>query len=242
VVPEDAVGGLYVRYTLRDYFPKFPEGREWIPGKGPFEAPEQWHGAPMAAIRRGIQAIGNIVVARNLPPEVLEALEELKRLYMRQPEVPNPADDAYTDAAPGPDHGRSARPEDDPGPSDGPGSAGTGEAVAEQCRTQPIPQYQYAMDSCGVPLQGIQRVRSPTEASPPPLIHDHSPTPSLESASSPALPQRPTARLPKRRNPPPLAPLPSKRLDLWKWAPESNSEDKVIRWQEDTLREHGTDG
>ena len=34
---EDDRGGLYWRYTLRDFFPKLGQENRWIPGRGPFQ-------------------------------------------------------------------------------------------------------------------------------------------------------------------------------------------------------------
>lgn len=47
-----AHGGLYKRYTLFDYLPKFNGEYAWIPGLDPFTEPGSWHGAPMAALWR----------------------------------------------------------------------------------------------------------------------------------------------------------------------------------------------
>ena len=50
-LPQDASGGLYWRYALRDYFPVNAD-RSFIPGLGPFKQPRVWHGPPMAALKR----------------------------------------------------------------------------------------------------------------------------------------------------------------------------------------------
>ena len=50
-LPQDASGGLYWRYALRDYFPVNAD-KSFIPGLGPFKQPGVWHGAPMAALKR----------------------------------------------------------------------------------------------------------------------------------------------------------------------------------------------
>ncbi len=48
-ISEDELGGLYYRYTLRDYFPIHMD-TSFVPGLGPYTLPGLWHGAPMAAL------------------------------------------------------------------------------------------------------------------------------------------------------------------------------------------------
>ncbi len=86
VVPENAIGGLYQRYTLRNYFPSEPgvtaPGLDtWIPGRGP-EPPKQWHGAPMAAINRGFAVLGQ-GVWKNMGKEKA-LLRRLQDLYEKE--------------------------------------------------------------------------------------------------------------------------------------------------------------
>ena len=83
-------GGLYWRYTLRDYFPKFGQDRSWIPGKGPFKEPESWHGDPLAAIWRGFLTLGNPFC--RLPHKERKQLEELCELYRREIPINLPSD------------------------------------------------------------------------------------------------------------------------------------------------------
>ncbi|EXJ82382.1 hypothetical protein A1O3_06195 [Capronia epimyces CBS 606.96] len=59
LVSSEAVGGLYCRYTLRDFFP-IHVVKSAIPGLGPFQEPGLWCGAPMAALRRAFQIIGSL--------------------------------------------------------------------------------------------------------------------------------------------------------------------------------------
>ena len=49
---DGACGGLYLRYTLYDYFPDLGQRKSWIRDRGPFQEPDAWHGAPMATIWR----------------------------------------------------------------------------------------------------------------------------------------------------------------------------------------------
>ncbi|KAK5001813.1 hypothetical protein LTR39_006850, partial [Cryomyces antarcticus] len=86
VIPENAIGGLYQRYTLRNYFPSEPgvtaPGLDtWIPGRGP-EGPKHWHGAPMAAINRGLAVLGQLVW-KNIGEEK-GLLRRLQDLYERE--------------------------------------------------------------------------------------------------------------------------------------------------------------
>lgn len=83
VVGEDAIGGLYQSYTLRNYFPSFvtQENYAFIPGPGPF-TPGEWHGDPMAAIWRGFRILGDPL--NKIPEEEETLLWELRRLYQRE--------------------------------------------------------------------------------------------------------------------------------------------------------------
>ncbi|TKA73643.1 hypothetical protein B0A49_09877 [Cryomyces minteri] len=81
-VSEDASGGLYLRYTLYDYFHTFGPKNTWIPGLGPFQEPEQWHGAPMAALWRAFLILGNPF--SGIPDKEKRLLRELQDLYQRQ--------------------------------------------------------------------------------------------------------------------------------------------------------------
>lgn len=81
-IQQGACGGKYVRYTLRDYFPKLGQN-DWIPGRGPFQDAEPWHGAPSAALRRAFQVLGDPLV-HGIPEEDRQKLRELQDLYMKQ--------------------------------------------------------------------------------------------------------------------------------------------------------------
>ena len=72
LLPYEAGGGLYWRYTLRDFFP-INADKSFIPGLGPFKEPGLWHGAPMAALKRAFQILGDPVVG-GIPEEQLEKL------------------------------------------------------------------------------------------------------------------------------------------------------------------------
>ncbi|KAK5008198.1 hypothetical protein LTR28_004294 [Elasticomyces elasticus] len=84
-IPPDALGGLYNRYTLRDYFPVRMD-RSFIPGPGPSPEPGMWHGAPMAALKRAFQTVFSPTV-EGIPEETHRALYELSRLYKRNVEI-----------------------------------------------------------------------------------------------------------------------------------------------------------
>lgn len=86
LLPEDASGGLYWRYTLRDYFPVNAD-KSFIPGLGPFQQPGVWHGAPMATLRRAFQILGDPGI-EGIPEEQLEKLWELRKLYSRKINLP----------------------------------------------------------------------------------------------------------------------------------------------------------
>ncbi|OAP54559.1 hypothetical protein AYL99_11007 [Fonsecaea erecta] len=78
----EATGGLYWRYTLRDFFPVHAN-KEFIPGLGPFKEPGLWNGAPTAALRRAFQIIGNPTV-QGIPERQLDQLLTLRKLYARK--------------------------------------------------------------------------------------------------------------------------------------------------------------
>ncbi|KAK5215852.1 hypothetical protein LTR96_011322 [Exophiala xenobiotica] len=75
-------GGLYWRYTLRDFFPVNAD-KSFIPGLGPFKEPGIWCGAPMAALRRAFQIVGNPTL-EGIPEDQLEQLWQLRQLYARR--------------------------------------------------------------------------------------------------------------------------------------------------------------
>lgn len=83
VQPDDQYwGGLYIRYTLSNYLPRLGQDTSWIPGRGPFQEAEAWHGAPMAAIWRAFLILGNPQCG--LPDEETRLLRELQDLYKRK--------------------------------------------------------------------------------------------------------------------------------------------------------------
>jgi len=89
-------GGLYHVYILRRYFGKYGN-QPWMPGRDP-TGPKQWHGAPMAAIRRGLSALGGMVC--QIPPHERHQLRELQDLYSLEPEPSSPEATAGTDKEP----------------------------------------------------------------------------------------------------------------------------------------------
>ncbi|KAL2349885.1 hypothetical protein BJ546DRAFT_957135 [Cryomyces antarcticus] len=95
-LPRDACGGQYWRYTLRDYFPVNAD-KSFIPGFGPFKEPGLWHGAPMAALKRAFQVLGDPDV-EGIPEEQMNALRELRKLYSKTVVLP-------TQIGPNPDGG-----------------------------------------------------------------------------------------------------------------------------------------
>ncbi|KAH0829869.1 hypothetical protein FOPE_10704 [Fonsecaea pedrosoi] len=75
LVSSHAVGGLYRRYTMQDFFPDCCV----IPGSDHFKEPGLWCGAPMAALRRIFQIIGD-----RIPESQLDQLWTLHKLYARE--------------------------------------------------------------------------------------------------------------------------------------------------------------
>ena len=79
-VPEDAIGGLYDRYNLRDFLPRFGRVSDYIP----VLEPKQWHGSPMATIMRVFLIHRSVVAGINLISQShRESLRELQDLYLR---------------------------------------------------------------------------------------------------------------------------------------------------------------
>ncbi|KAL5344740.1 hypothetical protein ACLOAV_010432 [Pseudogymnoascus australis] len=78
-IPSDACGGTYMRFTLRDYFPKLGQP-PFVPGAGSFPDPEPWHGAPMAALRRAFLVLGSPFL-QGIPKETKHMLRTLLDLY-----------------------------------------------------------------------------------------------------------------------------------------------------------------
>ncbi|TKA39991.1 hypothetical protein B0A49_13781, partial [Cryomyces minteri] len=77
-----ACGGTYLRFTLRDYFPKLGQP-PFVPGPGPFVNPEPWHGAPTAALQRGFRVLGNPLL-RGIPRKIKQSLHTLLALYQEE--------------------------------------------------------------------------------------------------------------------------------------------------------------
>jgi len=78
-ISSDTCGGTYLRFTLRDYFPKLGQP-PFIPGAGSFPDPEPWHGAPMAALRRAFLILGSPFL-QGIPKATKHTLRTLLDLY-----------------------------------------------------------------------------------------------------------------------------------------------------------------
>lgn len=78
-IPSDACGGTYMRFTLRDYFPKLGQS-PFTPGASSFPDPKPWHGAPMAALRRAFLVLGSPFL-QGIPKETKHMLRTLLDLY-----------------------------------------------------------------------------------------------------------------------------------------------------------------
>ncbi len=95
IIPDNAVGGLYQRYMIRNFYSHeflvhmgAPENWDyWVPGKGPLP-PKTWHGAPTATVHRALAIIGRLFWVRHLPEE-FRLLRRLQELYSRELEVNN---------------------------------------------------------------------------------------------------------------------------------------------------------
>ncbi|EHY53569.1 hypothetical protein HRR83_003777 [Exophiala dermatitidis] len=83
IIPPEAKGGSYWRYTLRDFFPLHAD-KSFIPGLGPFKEPGLWCGAPMAALRRAFQVIGDPATTEGVSEAQLDQLWQLRKLYARR--------------------------------------------------------------------------------------------------------------------------------------------------------------
>lgn len=75
VVAAEAVGGLYDRYMLREYFP--------LLGAGQVFAPAPWHGDPMTSLRRAFLQLGGLR-AFKVSKATRKILFELLQLYYEE--------------------------------------------------------------------------------------------------------------------------------------------------------------
>lgn len=101
---EGATGGLYRRIFLKDYLHPgliSPEDLGVTSSK-------QWHGAPIATLRRGIMALGSPRIA-SLDEATVNQLQTLRDLYFR-PTEDNPVN--IRSSRPLPDHQGEKRPVD----------------------------------------------------------------------------------------------------------------------------------
>jgi len=84
-IPESFRGGIYERYTLRDYFPSKLRTIGEGPRTGALVDTAPWHGDPMAALKRTLAVLGNIDV-RGIPSSKRTELNELNELYRQNDE------------------------------------------------------------------------------------------------------------------------------------------------------------
>ncbi|KAJ5130277.1 uncharacterized protein N7515_006316 [Penicillium bovifimosum] len=79
-----AVGGRYSRVFLK----QFLHNGE-IPGiEKQYSSPKEWHGAPIASIRRAFAALGSPRFFLIVDPKIRNMLEELRRLYFSDHDLP----------------------------------------------------------------------------------------------------------------------------------------------------------
>ncbi|TKA71241.1 hypothetical protein B0A49_13676 [Cryomyces minteri] len=71
-------GGVYRRFTVRDYFPKLRTHSG--PGIGELVDEARWHGDPMATLRRTFLALGNMAI-EGIPRDVKAQLRQLQAPY-----------------------------------------------------------------------------------------------------------------------------------------------------------------
>jgi hypothetical protein len=87
IIQADSHGGLYDRYTLRDYFPSFGCCRKNRTIRtGELFPPASWHGDPMAALRRGFAILGSVTLD-GIPMGIRKALQELHNQYIENDEL-----------------------------------------------------------------------------------------------------------------------------------------------------------
>jgi hypothetical protein len=87
-IPEDARGGLYQPIMVRPYLydndlVSDPSSREQLRqiGLETFKLPRQWHGHPLASLRRAFHVLGSARVKAVLSQDQLVKLRELQDLY-----------------------------------------------------------------------------------------------------------------------------------------------------------------
>jgi len=79
-------GVLYSRYFLRPFFTEaFSEPLQDLVSQ---ERHRPWYGAPVAALRRAIAALGSLYIDK-IPDDIVGRLVELRRLYMTDEADPN---------------------------------------------------------------------------------------------------------------------------------------------------------
>ncbi|KAJ9634362.1 hypothetical protein H2199_009020 [Coniosporium tulheliwenetii] len=80
-IEEDVNGGLYQRYMLYDYLPKY-RCCAAVNRVGQVVEAARWHGDPMAALHRSFAALSSTVL-RGLPLDKRMELQELQNLYIQ---------------------------------------------------------------------------------------------------------------------------------------------------------------
>jgi hypothetical protein len=112
LLPTDSPGGLYRRVVLKPFFSPL------APPPDAFSEPKAWHGAPTAALRRAVAALGSIDVT-SIDSRSRADLRRLQELYGRgDPPViarraPRQAPDQAPDQAPKTAAGKRRRGKDD---------------------------------------------------------------------------------------------------------------------------------
>ena len=98
--PKSLSGGLYTRYTLRDFY---PAGLTQYLGANPYPQSKSWQGSPYPALRRGFRALGTM--ARAFPEQVVKDLRQLSDMYDRNtlPEDQTPTEKAIRNRSDPPD-------------------------------------------------------------------------------------------------------------------------------------------
>lgn len=89
------IGGLYNRFTLRDFY---PSGVTAHFGANPYPRVKPWQGSPFAALRRGFRALGTLTDL--LPMETMEKLRRLQDMYTRN-KLPEDENTAHHEQSPG---------------------------------------------------------------------------------------------------------------------------------------------
>ncbi|KAJ9634899.1 hypothetical protein H2199_008763 [Coniosporium tulheliwenetii] len=221
ILSSDACGGQYWRYTLRDYFPVNAD-KSFIPGLGPFKEPGLWHGAPMAALRRAFQVLGDPVV-EGIPEEQMNALWELRKLYSRKVETGNQDGSRLND-------GVEATVGE--GSHQTPGTRSSGHDTASAVGGQLSPSATNAIGNSQSPQAEDQAVPPASDAT----LKPH------EAASSPLIldpMDKSTARIPQQNHQTPPSTTHGRLLI---WGAGSTAESNVLRYLKTVQPYHFSSG